>query len=284
MLRKAIALAAVLGLAGGLLGAVGSAVAATTEKEPKEVSWPSDGPFGKFDQVQLQRGYKVYHDVCSSCHSMQQLHYFDLARPYAPFFNETYKNPNENAYVKAIAAEFQVPDIDPDTGDIVQRPATPADRFKAPFPNEAAARASNGGAYPPDLSVITKAREGGPRYIYSLLTGYVTPPPGLAVPAGKYYNPYMPGDVTSYWTGKGPAPEGGFLSMPFQLTPERVTYDDGTKATTDQMAKDVTAFLIWASDVHQIERKKMGLTAMIYLLLLAGVVYASYRQIWRKLH
>ncbi len=132
--------------------------------------------------------------------------------------------------------------------------------------------------------MITKAREGGPRYIYSLLTGYVTPPPGLAVPAGKYYNPYMPGDVTSYWTGKGPAPEGGFLSMPFQLTPERVTYDDGTKATTDQMAKDVTAFLIWASDVHQIERKKMGLTAMIYLLLLAGVVYASYRQIWRKLH
>lgn len=281
MLRKAFALAAAL----AAVCVAGPTFAATNAEEPKDVHWSFEGPFGTFDQAQLQRGYKVYHDVCSACHSMELVHYYDLARPGGPFYDAKYPKPNESPYAKAIAAEFQVPDIDPDTGDEITRPATPADYFKKPFANEAAARASNGGAYPPDLSVIVKAREGGPQYIYSILTGYHTPPAGLTVPPGKAYNPYMPGDLSSYWSGpKDKVPPGGFIAMPFQLTPDRVTYDDGTKATTDQQAKDVTAFLAWASDIHQTERKRMGFAVLIYLLLLAGIVYASYRKVWAPVH
>ncbi len=278
MLRKALVLAAAFGLIAGA-----GARAETTQAPLKQMSWSFEGPFGKFDQAQLQRGYKVYHDVCSACHSMNVVHYYDLGRQYGPFWDPKYANPNNNPRVKALAAEAQIPDIDSDTGDPIQRPGTTSDHFKAPFPNEAAARASNGGALPPDLSVIIKARDGGPRYVYSLLTGYVPAPTGLTVAPGKSYNPYMPGDLTSYWSGaKDKVPVGGFIAMPFQLTPDRVTYDDGTAATTDQEAKDVVAFLTWASDPHQTERKKMGFAAIIYLLLLAGVVYASYRRIWRK--
>ena len=280
MLRKAAIFAAVLGL--GLAATAGAAFAATTEKEPKEVHWSFEGPFGKFDQAQLQRGFKVYHDVCAACHSMSQLHYYDLGIKGAPFYDEKYKTPYANAYVKAIAAEVKVADIDPDTGDKIERAATPADHFKPAFPNEPAARASDGGALPPDLSLIVKAREGGARYIYSLLTGYETPPAGLDVPAGKSYDPYMPGDLGAFWHGKGPVPEGGFIAMPFQLTPDRVPYDDGTKATTEQEAKDVVAFLVWAAEPHQMERKQMGFAVLIYLLIFAGVVYASYRKVWRK--
>ena len=281
MLLRALGLAAALGLL-----TAGTALAATTAEEPKDVHWSFEGPFGKFDQEQLQRGYKVYHDVCSACHSMNLVHFYDLGRIYGPFYKPDPKhhdNPNENPYVKALAAEFKVPDIDPDTGDVIQRVATPADHFKAPFANEPAARASNGGANPPDLSVITRAREGGPAYIYSILTGYVPTPAGLTVPAGKAYNPYMPGDLGSYWSGpKDKTPPGGFIAMPLQLTPDRVTFDDGVKATPEQEAKDVVAFLTWASDIHQTERKKMGFTVLIYLLLLAGAAYGSYRAIWRN--
>lgn len=281
MLRKAIALAAALGLA----TAAGAAIAATTEKHPHPVDWTFSGPFGTFDQGQLQRGFKVYMEVCSSCHSMNLLSYRNLAQKGGPFWDEKYPNPIDSPYAKAIAAGVQVADTDSETGDAIQRPATPADRFKAPFANEAAARASNGGAFPPDLSVITKAREGGPNYIHALLTGYENPPAGLTVPAGQNYNPYMPGDLASYWAGdKDKVPVGGFLAMPFQLPDDRVTYDDGTKATSDQMAKDVTAFLVWASDPHQVERKKMGFAVIIYLLILAGLVYASYRKVWRRVH
>jgi ubiquinol-cytochrome c reductase cytochrome c1 subunit len=281
MLRKAFALAAAL----AAVCTAAPAFAETNALEPKDVHWSFEGPFGTFDQEQLQRGYKVYHDVCSACHSMNLVHYYDLARPGAPFYDPKYPKPNESPYAKAIAADFKVPDIDPDTGDAIQRTATPADYFKAPFPNEAAARASNGGANPPDLSVIVKAREGGARYIYSILTGYKTPPAGLTVPAGKSYNPYMAGDLGSYWSGpKDKVPPGGFIAMPFQLTPDRVTFDDGVKATTDQEAKDVVAFLAWASDIHQTERKQMGFAVLIYLLLLAGIVYASYRKIWSRVH
>ncbi len=277
MLRKALGLAVALGLLAS------PALAATTAEEPADVHWSFEGPFGKFDQEQLQRGYKVYHDVCSACHSMNLVHYYDLGRPYGPFYNEKYKNPNDNPYVKAIAKDFQIPDIDPDTGDAITRPGTSADHFKAPFANDVAAKASNGGAIPPDLSMITRAREGGPRYIYSILTGYKAPPAGLEVPAGKSYDPYMSGDLSSYWHGdKDHVPPGGFIAMPLQLTPDRVTYDDGVKATPEQEAKDVVAFLTWAGDIHQTERKKMGFAVLIYLLLLAGAVYASYRGVWRK--
>jgi ubiquinol-cytochrome c reductase cytochrome c1 subunit len=280
MLRKTVYAAivsAVLGLAAA------PALAATTSLEPKDVHWSFEGPFGTFDTEQLQRGFKVYHDVCSACHSMNLMRYYNLGQRGGPFWDERYPKPIDNPRVKALAAEVKVPDIDPDTGDAIQRPATPADTFKAPFPNEAAARASNGGALPPDLSMIVKARDGGPRYIFSLLTGYATPPQGLNVPAGKAYDPYFPGDLGSYWTGpKDHVPPGGFISMPFQLVPDRVTFDDGVHATTDEEAKDVVAFLTWASEPHQVERKQMGFAAMIYLLILAGVVYASYRRVWRK--
>ncbi len=277
MLRKALVLAAAFGLI-----ASAPALAATTSEENKDVHWSFEGPFGKFDVGQLQRGYKVYHDVCSSCHAMNLVHYYNLGEPGGPFYKEGVK-PTDNPYVKAIAADFKVPDIDSDTGDVIQRTATPADHFKAPFANDAAARGSNGGALPPDLSVIIKAREDGARYVYSILTGYVPAPAGMTVPPGKSYNPYMPGDMASYWSGpKDHVPKGGFIAMPFQLTPDRVTFDDGTKAGTEQEAKDVVAFLAWASDPHQVERKQIGFSVLIYLFVLAGIVYASYRRIWRK--
>ena len=278
MLRKALVLVAALGLS-----LAGAAHAATTAEEPKDVHWSFEGPFGTFDTEQLQRGYKVYHEVCSLCHSMDLMHYYSLGMPGGPFFDAKYPKPTDNPRIKAIAAEIKVADIDSDTGDAIQRPATPADTFKPAFANEAAARAANGGALPPDLSVITLARDGGPAYVYSLLTGYAPPPAGLTVPPGKSYNPYMPGDLGAYWHGKGPVPKGGFIGMPFQLTPDRVTFDDGVHATTPEEAKDVVAYLAWASDPHQTERKQMGFSVMIYLLILAGIVYASYRRIWRRI-
>jgi ubiquinol-cytochrome c reductase cytochrome c1 subunit len=282
MLRKALVVAAVVGGALWGLAAGQPALAKTSQAPLKEMHWSFEGPFGRFDQEQLQRGYKVYHDVCSSCHSMKLMSYRNLGQPGGPFYDPKYKNPNDNAYVKTLVKDFQVADIDSDTGDVIKRPATPADTFVSPFPNEAAARASNGGALPPDLSLIVKAREDGLRYVYSLLTGYVPAPHALKVPAGKFYNPYMPGDMGAYWSGPADkVPPGGFIGMPLQLTPDRVTFDDGVKATPEQEAQDVVAFLAWAAEPHQEERKKMGFAVMIWLLIFAGVVYASYRTVWR---
>jgi len=278
MLRKALVIAAVFGFA-----AVQPALAKTSVEEPKDVHWSFEGPFGRFDQEQLQRGYKVYHDVCSACHSMKLMAYRNLGQPGGPFYDPKYPNPNDNGYVKTLVKDFQVPDIDGDTGDVIKRPATPADTFVSPYPNDAAAAASNGGKAPPDLSLMVKAREDGPRYIYSILTGYVPAPAGLKVPAGKYYNPYMSGDMSGYWSGAAnKVPVGGIISMPLQLTPDRVTFDDGVKATQDQEARDVVAFLAWAAEPHQEERKKMGFAVMLYLLLFTGVLYASYRTVWRN--
>lgn len=272
-----------LTLAAGALLAAPAVQAKTNEEEPKAVSWSFMGPLGKFDQQQLQRGYKVYREVCASCHGMDLVYFRNLAQKDGPFYDPKHPNPNDAPVVKAIAAEFKTPDIDPDTGDATQRTATAADHFPNPYPNEAAARGANGGALPPDLSVIAKAREGGPEYIYSLLTGYVTPPQGLKVSPGKYYNPYYPGDLGSYWSGApDKVPAGGFISMPFQLTPGRVTFDDQTKSTTEQQAKDVVAFLAWAAEPKQIERKQTGIAVMLYLFGFAGLTYASYRRIWRN--
>lgn len=276
MLRKGFALAA-LGLA--FIGA--PALAATTEEEPREVHWSFQGPLGKFDQAQLQRGYKVYREVCSACHSMSLMSFRNLGQKGGPFYDPEFKNPNDNPYVKSIAKDYQIDDIDSETGDVVKRPGTSADAFPSPFPNEAAGRASNGGAYPPDLSTMAKAREGGPAYIYSLLVGYEEAPKGMKMPSGQYYNPYMPGDMSSYWTGDPKkVPVGGFIAMPPPLAPDKVTFDDGTKSTIEQQALDVTAFLTWASDPKMEERKSFGLAAMIYLLIFSGLLYASYRRIW----
>ncbi|WP_304164773.1 cytochrome c1 [Phenylobacterium aquaticum] len=278
MLRKGLALAAL-----GLALVSGSAVAGASAEEPQAVHWSFEGPFGKFDQAQLQRGYKVYREVCSACHSMNLMSFRNLGQKGGPFYDEKYKNPNDNPYVKAIAKDYQVNDIDSETGDVVQRPGTSADKFPNPFPNEPAARASNGGALPPDLSDMAKARELGPRYIYSILTGYEDAGPNMTVPPGKHYNPYMPGDMGAFWKGSAATiPEGGFIAMPPPLVADKVTFDDGTKATLDQEAKDVVAFLVWASEPKMEERKSFGLAAMIYLLIFTGLLYVSYKRIWRN--
>jgi ubiquinol-cytochrome c reductase cytochrome c1 subunit len=277
MLRKGLILAAF-----GLAFVAGPALASAGPKAPREASWSFEGPFGKFDQAQVQRGYKVYREVCSACHSMSLMSFRNLGQKGGPFFDEKYPNPNDNPYVKSIAKDYQVNDIDSETGDVVQRTATSADSFPKPFANEAAARASNGGALPPDLSVIIKAREEGPQYVYSILTGYVAPPAGLEVPPNQHYNPYMPGDVSAFYKGKGHVPVGGFIAMAPPLEAEKVTFDDGTKSTLDQQAKDVVAFLAWASEPKQTERKQFGVAAMIYLLIFAGLLWVSYRRIWKN--
>jgi ubiquinol-cytochrome c reductase cytochrome c1 subunit len=278
MLRKVLAFAAL-----GLAFICGPTFAATTNEEPKDFHWAFEGPFGKFDQEQLQRGYKVYREVCSACHKMDLLYFRNLGQKGGPFYDAKYPNPNESPIVKALAHDIQVKDIDTDTGDTISRPAMPADKFPAPFPNEYAARASNGGSLPPDLSVIAKAREGGPAYIYSLLSGFKSPPPGLTLPAGKYYNPYYPGDLTGSWHGAASkVPEGGAIGMPPPLAPGKVTFDDGKPSTVNQQAQDVAAFLAWAAEPKMEERKQFGFGAMIYLLIFSGLLYASYRKIWRN--
>jgi len=276
MLRKGFALAA-LGLA--FIG--GPTLAATSQEEPKAVHWSFEGPLGKFDQAQLQRGYKVYREVCSACHSMNLMSFRNLGQKGGPFYDPEFKNPNDNPFVKSIAKDYQINDIDSETGDVIKRPGTSADRFPNPYPNEPAARASNGGALPPDMSDLAKAREGGAAYIYSILTGYEEAPKGMTVPTGKYYNPYMPGDVSGFWSlDPNKVPIGGFIAMPPPLAPDKVTFDDGTKSTVEQQAKDVSAFLTWVSDPKTEERKSFGLAVMIYLLIFSGLLYASYRRIW----
>jgi ubiquinol-cytochrome c reductase cytochrome c1 subunit len=214
---------------------------------------------------------------------MTLMSFRNLGQKGGPFYDDHYKNPNDNPYVKAIAAEYQIDDIDSETGDTVKRPGVPADKFPKPFANEPAARASNNGALPPDLSVIVKARHHGAHYVYSLLSGYKEPPAGLKVGAGQYYNPYMVGDLTANWSGPhDKVPPGGFIAMPPQLEADKVTFDDGTPSTIEQQAKDVAVFLAWASEPTMEARKSFGLSAMIYLLIFAGLLYASYRRIWRN--
>lgn len=282
MLRKTTFVAACVGLALAAFSA--PALAETTQAPLKDVHWTFEGPFGKFDQEQLQRGYKVYHDVCSNCHSMNLMTYGGLAAQGGPFYNPKFPNPNDNPSVKSLAKDFMVADIDSDSGDPIERPATTSDHLKNPFPNEPAARAANGGALPPDMSLLAKAREGGPAYIYSLVTGFVDAPTALNVAPGKWYNPYFQGDLTSNWTGPADkVPVGGLIGMPPPLHDDSVTYDDGVKATVDQEAKDVAAFLAWVAEPHQEERKKIGFGVIIYLVIFAGLLYASYKRIWRNI-
>jgi ubiquinol-cytochrome c reductase cytochrome c1 subunit len=283
MLRKLLALAVAPILA---LGLAAPAVAATTQKDVPNLAWSFSGPFGMYDQAQLQRGFKVYVEVCSQCHAIQYIHFHNLGDPGGPFWNAKYPNPNDNPYVKAIAASWprQVTEINADTGDPSHRKPTSADVLVAPFPNDAAARASNGGALPPDMSLLAAAREGGPNYIYNILTSFAPTPAGIVnPPPGKYYNTAFPGDLLSYWKGDPNAvPIGGFISMPPPLTDCKVTFDDGTSCKLGQEAKDVAAFLQWASDPKMDERKQTGIAVMIYLLIFTGILYASYRQIWRN--
>ena len=271
--------------AAAILALAGSASAGTTQAPLRDVHWSFEGPFGSYDQQQLQRGYKVYREVCSSCHSMNMVAWRNLGDPGAPFWDPKFaKNPNDNPVVKTLAKEVQYSDIDSETGEPIKRPGTTADYFPDPFANPTAARAANGGALPPDMSLLVAAREGGPRYVYSVVTGDGTPTPAhLNVPVGKYYDPWMPGDLSSFYTGDPKhVPVGGFIAMPPPLIPNRVHFDDGTAASVDQEAKDVAAFLTWASDPKMEERKLLGLEVMIFLAVFCGLLYASYRTLWRK--
>jgi len=265
--------------------------------------WKHDGFFGTFDVNAMQRGFKVYKAVCSSCHGMKLLSFRNLGDVGAPFYDARYPNPNDNPVVKKIASEFSVPKVDPDSGGMVSVPGIPADRFPSPYPNAIAASVANGGAVPPDLSVIVKARNGGAGYIYSLLQGFVTPPAGLNVNPGQHYNAYFHGDTASQWVGKDPRskPPGGFLAMAPPLVNLDIrlrrdcvegaqggaacnqdTFDDGKATTIEQQAHDVAVFLAWASDPRTEARKQLGVAVIPFLLLLSILVFLSYRRIWRN--
>jgi ubiquinol-cytochrome c reductase cytochrome c1 subunit len=265
--------------------------------------WKHDGAFGTFDVNAMQRGFKVYKQVCSSCHGMKLLSFRNLGDVGGPFYDPVYPNPNDNPVVKKIASEFMVTKIDPDSGAMVPMPGIPADAFPSPYANAIAAAVGNGGAVPPDLSVIVKARNGGAGYVYSLLQGYVAPPAGLVVNSGQHYNAYFHGDTGSQWVGKDPRnkPPGGFLAMtpPLQEFDIRLqrdcvegaqggtscdqnTFDDGTPTTIEQQAHDVAVFLAWASDPKTEARKQLGAAVIPFLFLLAILVFLSYRRIWRN--
>jgi len=237
-------------------------------KEPKELSLKSDGPFGKFDKAQLQRGFQVYSEVCSACHSLKLVSFRDLK---GLGYND--------AEIKKIAADWktQVPSINPDTGEAAGRKPLPSDNFPAPFANDVAARAANNNALPPDLSLITKAREGGAAYVYSLLTGWANPDTyrnehGEKLPADAKPGPNL--HFNPYFANLN-------LAMPPPLTSEgQVSYADGTKPTVDQMAKDVSAFLVWTAEPNLESRHAAGLAVAVFLLFASIFAYFAYRQIW----
>jgi ubiquinol-cytochrome c reductase cytochrome c1 subunit len=265
----------------GLTLAAQPALAAGGESKPlRSGGFSFEGPFGSFDRNQLQRGYKVYREVCASCHGMDLMHFRTLAEPGGPFYDSHQASPADNRFVKALAREIQIADIDTETGEPVMREGVAADRFPNPYPNATAAAAANGGAAPPDLSVMAKARHGGADYIYSLLTGYAAVPQGLQIRPGQYYNEYMHGDLSPFMPAGAHVPPGSFIAMPNPLNEGQVTYDDGTVASVDQMAKDVSAFIAWASDPRAVQRKQAGVGVLIFLFIFAGITYMSYRRIW----
>ena len=249
----------------------GSAMAvAMGEQYPlKDESFSFQGPFGTYDRAALQRGFQIYNEVCKSCHSLNRVTFASLTESGGPEFTE--------AQAKAIAASYQIPAAPnkqgqtyDDKGNRLTRPGILADHFPPPFPNEEAARAAFNGALPPDLSVIVKARDGGPQYVYSILTGFgQTPPKGFKVVDGKYFNPYFPG-----WN----------ISMPPPLADGAVTYTDGTKATLDQEAHDVVTFLSWAAEPKMEQRKRLGFEVLVFLTVLASLLYLSYRRVWKDAH
>jgi ubiquinol-cytochrome c reductase cytochrome c1 subunit len=251
------------------------ALASEGQKHAKEVHFHHEGPFGTFDRQQLQRGYKVYKEVCSACHSMKLVSFRNLSE--AGIFTEE--------QVKALAATFTVSDGPDASGEMFERPGLPSDRFPSPFANDEAAKAANGGALPPDLSLITKSRAGwygtfnqllngigGPQYVYSVLTGFEDPPEELKAeaPEGKSYNPYF---------GAGP-----WIGMAMPLVDGQVTFDDGAPNTVSDMAKDVAAFLAWTAEPKMEERKQMGFMAMIYLAVLSVLLYLVKKKVWRDQH
>ena len=238
----------------------GSAFGAGEAEKPIKVDWSFKGLTGKFDRASLQRGFQVYKEVCSSCHSMQYLSYRNLGEPGGPEFTQE--------EVKAIAASVEIEDGPDSQGEMFTRPGKPSDKFKSPYPNVEASTVANGGAYPPDMSVLVKARPGGADYMYSVLMGYEEPPAGMKLDDGVYYNKYMIGQK---------------IKMASPLSEGIIEYSDGTEATMDQMAKDVTTFLAWAAEPELEVRHKLGIKVIIYLILLTVLVYLSMKKIWSRI-
>jgi len=267
-------------LAGSLASLGTSALAQEHDHEtatPPRVKWSFAGPFGKFDQAQLQRGFKIYREVCSVCHSMQMLAFRNLADPGGPGYTE--------AQAEAVAAEYKIDDLD-DKGQPTQRTGRLADYFPSPFPNALAAIAVHG-AVPPDMSTLAKARsyergfpwfvfdmftqyqEHGPDYIAALMKGYVDPPKDFPLPSGGNYNKYFPGHV---------------IAMRPPLQAGQVTFDDGSPPTLEQYSQDVSAFLMWAAEPHLVERKRIGIQVMFFLIVLAGLMYFTKKKVWSDVH
>jgi ubiquinol-cytochrome c reductase cytochrome c1 subunit len=228
------------------------------QKEPHSMDWSFDGVFGTVDKQSAQRGLQVYKEVCSACHSLNRIAFRNLEQL---GFSE--------AEVKALAASYQIQDGPNDDGEMFQRPGLPSDHFVAPYANDNAARSVHGGALPPDLSLITKARVNGPNYIHSLLVGYEKPPAEVHLADGQHYNPYYP---------------SGIFNMAAPLSDGQVTYEDGTVASAEQMSIDVVNFLQWAAEPEMEDRKKMGLKVMLYLAIFTVFMYIAKRNVWKKLH
>lgn len=234
-------------------------VIASDALEPKKMKWSFDGVLGKFDRQAAQRGFKVYKEVCAACHSMKLV---------------SFRNLKELGYseeeVKAIAGEYEVTDGPNDMGEMFVRQAKPSDKFVSPYPNEQSARAANNGAFPPDLSLIIKARVNGPNYIYSLLSGFNQPlPKDMVAPEGMYYNPYFAGE---------------FIAMAPPLVDGQVTFDDETVSSIHQMSKDMVVFLQWASEPEMEQRKKMGIKVIIYLIITTYLLYQAKKVVWRNVY
>jgi len=266
-------------LAALVLGAPHAASAQEAMAKPERQYWSFWGPLGTFDRGQLQRGFKVYREVCAACHGMKLVAFRSLAQPGGPGFTEP--------QAKTVAAEYQITDGPNDRGEMFQRPGRLSDYILSPDPNEQAARARFNGALPPDLSVIAKARsyetgfprfifdaftqyqEGGVDYIYAYLNGYADPPPNLKVGEGQFYNRYFPGHLTA-------------MRPPLQK--DQVEYPDGSPQTPEQYSKDVTAFLMWAAEPHLEARKRIGFQVMIFLLVFAGLMFFVKRRVWSAAH
>lgn len=252
----------------GLTGTANAASKVKSDYEMEHVHWHFKGMRGTYDRAAMQRGFQVYREVCASCHQLEHVAFRHLGDKGGPYYDEDFKNPNDNPFVKSFAKDWLIKDIDPETGDAIERAGIPADKFPAIFDNDAAAKASNGGALPPDLSLMVAARGGGADYLYNLLVAYSEEMPSdYELSPGTHYNPVM---------------EGGAIAMAAPLSDDLVEYADGTPATVEQMAKDVTEFLAWTSDPKMEQRKGTGLAVMVYLLIFTVLMWLSYQRVWRN--